>query len=161
MPGPPATAPPEAAKPDTAPSPPAGNAAIRFLPTQVVTSVQGSITVALVIENGSDVASAPMQLQFDPKVVRLTDIGRGDFLSSDGQVPVFTKNIMNDTGSAILNLNRQPGTPGSSGSGVLVTLILQGVGKGVTNVTIPNLSVRNSQGQVVASGSPSVAVTVK
>ena len=158
---PPATAPPEAAKPDSAPPAPAGNATVHFLPAQAQTNVQGAVTVALVIENSSDVVSAPMQVQFDPKVLRLSDIGRGDFLSADGQVPVFAKNIMNDTGTAVINLNRQPGTPGSNGSGVLVTIIFQGVGKGVTNVTIPNLSIRNSQGQVVASGSPSIAVTVK
>jgi len=158
---PPATAPPEAAKPGSAPPAPAGTATVRFLPAQTQTTVQGTITVALVIENGSDVASAPMQFQYDPKVVRLNDIGRGDFLSNDGQVPVFTKNIQNDNGTAIVNLNRQPGTPGSNGSGVLATMIFQGVGAGSTSVTIPNLSVRNSQGQVVASGSPSIAITVK
>jgi general secretion pathway protein D len=159
--GPPATAPPEGAKPDSGPPAPAGNATVRFLPAQTQTTVQGTITVALVIENGSDVASAPMQFQYDPKVVRLTDIGRGDFLSSDGQVPVFTKNIQNDNGIAFVNLNRQPGTTGSTGSGVLVTMIFQGVGNGTTTVTIPNLSVRNSQGQVVTSGSPSITIAVK
>jgi general secretion pathway protein D len=151
----------EAAKPDSATPAPAGNANVRFLPAQTQTTVQGTITVALVIENGSDVAAAPMQFQFDPKVVRLNDIGRGDFLSGDGQVPVFTKNIQNDNGTAIINLNRQPGTAGSNGSGVLVTLIFQGVGSGSTSVTIPNLSIRNSQGQVVASGSPSITIAVK
>jgi general secretion pathway protein D len=156
---PPPTAPPDAAKPDT--PAPAGNANVHFLPAQAQTTVQGAVTVALVIENASDVASAPMQLQYDPKVVRLNDIGRGDFLSNDGQVPVFTKNIQNDNGTAIINLNRQPGSPGSNGSGVLVTMILQGVGKGTTNVTLPNLTIRNSAGQVVASGSPSITITVK
>jgi general secretion pathway protein D len=157
---PPATAPPEGAKPDSGAAP-SGPATVHFLPAQAQTTVQGTITVALVIENGSDVASAPMQFQYDPKVVRLTDIGRGDFLSSDGQVPVFTKNIQNDNGMAFINLNRQPGTPGSNGSGVLVTMIFQGVGNGTTTVTIPNLSVRNSQGQVVTSGSPSITIAVK
>ena len=119
------------------------------------------MTVALVIENASDVTSAPMQFQYDPKVVRVNDIGRGDFLSNDGQVPVFTKNIQNDNGTAIVNLNRQPGTQGTNGSGVLVTIVLQGLAKGTTNITIPNLAIRNSQGQVVAAGSPSITVTVK
>ncbi|HXB67530.1 MAG TPA: cohesin domain-containing protein [Candidatus Acidoferrales bacterium] len=159
MPG--TTATPDAAKPNSTPPAPAGNTTVHFLPAQTQTTVQGTITVALVIENGNDVASAPMQFQYDPKVVRLTDIGRGDFLSGDGQVPVFTKNIQNDNGTAIINLNRQPGTAGSSGSGVLVTLIFQGVAVGSSTVTIPVFGVRNSQGQIVASGSPSIGITVK
>jgi general secretion pathway protein D len=161
--GPPATAPPiaDAAKlPDKA-SVPTGNASVHFLPEQAVTGVQGTITVALVIENGSDVASAPMQFQFDPKVVKLNDVGRGDFLSNDGQVPVFTKNIKNDAGAAFINLNRLPGTPGVNGSGVLATIIFQGVSTGTTTISVPNLSVRNTQGQVVASGTPTLTVTVK
>ena len=52
------------------------------------------------IEGATDVASAPMQIRFDPKMLRLNDVVRGEFLSSDGQQPVFTKNIMNDAGVA-------------------------------------------------------------
>jgi len=60
-----------------------------------------------------------------------------------------------------MNLNRLPNSPGVSGSGVLTTLIFQAVAKGVTNVTVPNLMVRNAQGQVVFSGSPQVLISVK
>jgi general secretion pathway protein D len=167
---PPATAPPmdssgmaPAAKSPTAAdaSKPVGNAVVRFLPPQMETTPQGSITVALIIENATDVASAPMQVSFDPKVVKMNDAGRGDFFASDGQVPLFTKNIQNDAGAAAMNLNRLPNTAGVSGSGVLTTLIFQGVAKGTTTVTVPNLTVRNAQGQVVFAGSPQMTVNVK
>jgi hypothetical protein len=94
-------------------------------------------------------------------MLRLNDVTRGDFLSSDSQPPVFTKNIMNDAGSAAIQLNRLPGSSGSSGSGIIAILNFQAVAKGSTAVTIPNLMVRNSQGQVVASASPRLMVTVK
>jgi general secretion pathway protein D len=138
-----------------------GNAVVRFLPPQVETTPQGMLTVALIIENATEVSSAPMQVSFDPKVAKLNDAGRGDFFSSDGQIPVFTKNIQNDAGAAAMNLNRLPNTPGVSGSGVLTTLIFQAVAKGSTTVTVPNLTVRNAQGQVVFSGSPQMTVNVK
>ena len=166
---PPATAPPMTAPPSNAPAadgPPAppkpvGNAVVRFLPPQVETNAQGLMTVSLIIENATDVSSAPLQVAFDPKVVKLNDAGRGDFFSSDGQTPVFTKNIQNDAGAAAMNLNRLPNTPGVSGSGVLTTLVFQAVAKGSTTVTVPNLTVRNAQGQVVFSGSPQLTITVK
>ena len=44
---------------------------------------------------------------------------------------------------------------------VLTTLIFQAVAKGSSTVTVPNLTVRNSQGQVVYSGSPQMTITVK
>ena len=168
---PPATAPPMTAPPATAPAPedaakPAapkqvGNAVVRFLPPQVETNPQGGITISLIIENATDVSSAPLQVSFDPKVLRLNDAGRGDFFSSDGQVPLFTKNIQNDAGAAAMNLNRLPNTAGVSGSGVLTTLSFQAIAKGSTTVTVPGLTVRNSQGQVVFSGSPQMTVNVK
>ena len=158
---PPATAPAaeEPAKP-VAPKP-VGNAVVRFLPPRVEINAQGTTTVALIIENATDVSSAPLQVTFDSKVVKLNDAGRGDFFSSDGQIPVFTKNIQNDAGAAAVNLNRLPNTPGVSGSGMLTQLTFQAVAKGSTTVTVPNLTVRNAQGQVVFSGSPQMTINVK
>ncbi|HTP34336.1 MAG TPA: cohesin domain-containing protein [Candidatus Acidoferrales bacterium] len=165
---PPATAPPETATAGTTPraqtpdsSNPAGSATVRFLPPVVNTSTGSSITVALIVENAKDVVSAPLQVQYDPKVVKLNDVGRGDFFSADGQVPVFTKNIQNDAGLAAINLNRLPGSAGSSGSGVLVTLVFQAVAPGTAAIRVPSLSVRDSQGLVVASGTPSMTINVK
>ena len=159
---PPATAPPLTPEntPAAAAKPP-GNATVRFVPPSIAANRNSTVTVALTIDNASDVASAPLTVQFDPKVLRLTDVGRGDFFSSDGQIPVFTKNIQNDAGTAIVNLNRLPQTPGASGSGVLVSFTFQCVNAGTSAVTIPNLTVRNTQGQTVFSGSPRIAVNVK
>ena len=147
------------AKPDTPKQ--IGNAVVRFLPPQIEVNPQGALTVALIIENATEASSAPLQVTFDPKVVKLNDVGRGDFFSSDVQIPLFTKNIQNDTGAAAVNLNRPPNTPGVSGSGVLATLIFQAVAKGSATVTVPNLTVRNAQGQVVFSGSPQMTINVK
>jgi general secretion pathway protein D len=175
---PPATAPPAAGPPMTVPpvnapgtppaapaapetTPPAGNASVSFSPAQVETRVASPVSVALIIQGGADVVSAPMQIQFDPRILRLNDIIGGDFLSSDGQQIVFTKNIMNDSGSATVQLNRQPGAPGVNGGGVLITLNFQAIARGMTAVNIPGLMVRNSQGQPVATGNPQVSIRVQ
>jgi general secretion pathway protein D len=164
---PPATAPPATAPPATAPPPPGapaaatGTARVHFTPAQVDTSQGANVVVTIALEGGTDVASAPMQIAFDPKFLRLNDITRGDFLSSDGQQPTFTKNILNDTGAATVQLGRLPGTPGVNGAGTLVTLNFQAVGKGSTAVLVPNLTVRNSQGQVVSTSSPQLTVNIR
>lgn len=157
----PGLAPPATAPPATADGQPATSSRVRFSPAQVETSTGSSFTVALSLEGGADVAAAPLQIRFDTKALRLNDVVRGDFFSSDGQQPVFTKQFDNEAGVATIQLNRLPGTPGVNGSGVLITLNFQAVGRGATSVTIPNLSVRSSQGQVLASGSPQLQVNVK
>ena len=169
---PPATAPPATAPPATAPpattTPAAGaqakpelTARVRFQPAQADTSSGATITASLAIDGATDVASAPMQIQFDPKILQITGVSRGDFLSQDGQQPLFTRDYRNDSGTASIQLSRMPGSPGISGSGVLVTLNFQAVGKGATAVTIRNLSLANSQGQSIAAGTAQLAVNVK
>ena len=68
---------------------------------------------------------------------------------------------MNDTGEATVNLARPPGTAGASGSGTLITLVFQAVGRGDTTVTIPNLTLRNSRSQPLATMSPKLVINVK
>jgi hypothetical protein len=171
---PPATAPPATAPPATAPplpglppatAPPAtappASTRVHFEPSQATASPSGRITVSLFIDGAADVASAPMQIQFDPKFLRLNDVTLGDFFSKDDRQPVFTKNILNDTGVAVVQLNRPPGSRGAGGSGTLVTLNFQAVARGATVVTVPNLAVRNAQGAVISNSTPQLNVTVK
>lgn len=170
---PPATAP--ALPPGMAPQPTGGTAPaspaagapaaaghVRFNPASVEAAVGQPVTLSLMIEGGSDVASAPMQVNFDPKVLQLNSVTPGDFLSADGQQPVFAKNVMNESGQASIQLSRLPGGAGvTAPSGTLVTLTFQAVGKGTTAVTIPGMIVRNSQGSPAASGSPQASITIK
>jgi general secretion pathway protein D len=163
---PPATAPPPPPLPLTPPAgagqaPPSPNTIVSFSPAQANTNVGGQISVDLVVTGGNDIASAPFEIQFDPKILRLNDVVQGDFLGRDGQQVNFTKNIQNDGGVAAIQLSRLPGAPGISGSGKLVTLSFQAVGPGAAMVSVPNLTLRNSQGQPGATATPSMTVNVK
>jgi general secretion pathway protein D len=170
---PPATAPPALAPPATAPPAapappgpggapvPAGSMRVYFEPSAAIANASERVTVSLLIEGGADVASAPMQIQFDPKFLRLNDVILGDFFSKDGRQPVFTKNILNDTGVAIIQLNHPPGSRGAGGSGTLVSLNFQAVARGTTVVMIPHLAVRNAKGAVISNSTPQLTVTVK
>ncbi|MBZ5723897.1 MAG: hypothetical protein LAP87_02765 [Acidobacteriia bacterium] len=160
---PPATAPPDAAPPATAPpETPAGPAArMRFNQTQMDKNVSDNFTLDLLVQGATDLTAAPMQILYDPRILKLNDIVRGDFWASDGQEPVFTKNIQNDTGTAVIQLARKPGSPGVNGNGTLLTLSFQVMGHGTGAVAAPNLTLKNSQGQTIGSGTPQVIVNVK
>lgn len=165
----PANAPPTAAVPPaTTPAPatqpaetPARPPQVTFAPAQIAAQLSAAVTVSLLVENAADLGSAPMQIKFDPKILRLNDIVRGNVLSADGQQPIFSKNIMNDTGEATVNLSRLPGTAGANGSGTLITLVFQAVGRGDTTVTVPNLTLRDSKSQPLATISPRLVINVK
>jgi len=164
---PPATAPPATAPPPTGDATPTapqpqGSARVYFSPASVDTSVGQNFSVTLVLDGGTDVAAAPMIAQFDPKFVKLNDIVQGDLFTAGGKAPVFAKNIQNDSGRASIQLNVAPSDPGVTiPSGRLVTLSFQAVAPGSSNIFIPFLTVRNSQGQPIATSSPKLTVNVK
>lgn len=138
---------------------PTGNAEVSFVPGQLSTLVGGNITMSLVMKNAANVFAAPLQIKFDPKVLRMTDVVNGDLIG--GQQVTFTKNIHNDTGVADVNLSRAPGSGGVSGSGTVVTLRFQAVGRGVATVSVPQFAARDVQGRIEAQGSPLAIVTVR
>lgn len=120
-----------------------------------------NITVSLAAASVTGAMNAPLQIHYDPKVLRLNDITAGNLMAMGNQQPTFTKNIQNDAGTATVQLTRPPGSPGVSGGGTLINLIFQAVGRGATNVTVPNMTLTGAQGQPVLNGSPQVTVNVK
>jgi Cohesin domain len=134
---------------------------VHFNPDQIDTTPSGLFTVAVAVDNASDLAAAHLQLQFDPKVLQLNEVTRGGLLAVDGQQPVPIKNVMNEAGSATIDLARQSGTAGVTASGTLMILQFQATAKGTVTVTAPSLVLRNSQGQVISQGSPQLTVNVK
>ena len=165
---PPATAPPEkpaaagAAAPATVPAKPTGPVKIQFEQSQITKNVGDSFTVTLQVENARDVVSAPVLLQYDPKILALSDVSAGKFWSGDGQEPQpATKNVQNEAGMATVALSRKSGSPSISGTGSLLTLTFTAVGKGTATISASNVTLNNSQNQMVGSGSPKMTVEVK
>lgn len=132
-----------------------------FVPSAPQTQTGQNVQVTLQMNNVSEIFSASLRLKFDPKMVKVTDVKLGPFLSSDGQRVTFSENTLNDTGEAIINLNRYPGAGGLSGSGGLLTFTLQPQAAGTAQVTVTDLTVRSAQLQPIAVTAPSMAITVK
>jgi general secretion pathway protein D len=165
---PPATAPPVTAPPATAPPAPAGPALpggparISFLPGVVNTTVNNAITVNLYAENVNDLLSAAAHMQFDPKILRITNIVAGDLPQRNAQALQPAKNILNEVGSADVSVSRGPGTPGISGSGGLFSVTFQAIGQGVTTVVVSNVTMNSSTSQPIPSNLPApLTVNVK
>jgi general secretion pathway protein D len=158
----PPVTPPIAAPPSSPPpAAPTASASVSFSPAQVETIMGGSFSVNLVMSNATDLFSAPLQIKYDPTVLKLNDVTQGNLMSSDGQQATFTKNIQNDAGEADITLNRLPGTGGVTGSGMLATLSFTTIGRGSVAVSAPAFSPSNSQGQPISNSSPLVTVNVK
>jgi general secretion pathway protein D len=156
-----APAAPAPAKP-AAPAPqPSSAMQLMLRPVLTQAQVGNTITLQLEVENAQDLFAAPFHLKFDPKLLRLVDVRAGGLLSGDGQTIIFTRNILNDTGDATVNLNRMPGTAGVSGSGSLAVFTFQTLKPGETAVTFSELTPRNSQLQPIQAAIPQATVRIK
>jgi len=158
---PPAIAPPATAPPATAP-PVVSSARVSFAPAPAEGPLGSAITVSLMVENASDLFTAPLRLQFDPKILRLNDVTPGGLLSSDGKPLLpMSKNIMNDTGEVSVTLSRAPGAGGVSGSGTLVNFVFQAQAKGTATVSLPDFALRDSKLQQISGAPAPLTVTVR
>ncbi|MDW8131958.1 MAG: cohesin domain-containing protein, partial [Bryobacterales bacterium] len=159
VPAPAAPAQPVPAAPQPVPVAPAVRISLK--PSEVVVAQGATFVVQVELENVQALFSAPFRVRFDPQLLRLNEVQPGGLLSGDGKQVNFSRSIMNDTGDAVVNLNRMPGSGGISGSGTLAVLTFEAVGRGATTVTFPGLLLRNYQLQPIAVEPPQLSVTIR
>ena len=85
------------------------------------------------VTGARDIASVPLQLQYDPSKLSLMNVGDGDFLGRDGQAVAL---VHRDDGPGTLTINasRPPGAVGVSGAGVVCVLTFQAKSPGNTPI---------------------------
>jgi general secretion pathway protein D len=143
------------------PGAPGGAAGLLFNPAKVQAQLRSQVVIALQGQNLTDVASVPVRLRWDPKVLRLEMIAAGALLAGDNKITSPSLDIRNDTGDASIDVNRVAGAGGVNGNGPLLQFTFTAVGKGITNVTITEAALKNSNQQPITLGAPTVSVTVQ
>jgi general secretion pathway protein D len=144
-----------ASGPGSAPAvnPPQGQPGkMRFEPGTLALKVGETKTVAVVVENVSDLFSIPMLLQYNPAVVSIEEFQHavsegqhGGFLSGGTQEIAIVSNINKEKGQAVISATRQPNTIGVSGSGTLLAIVIKGIAPGSSNLSIVQQNAKDSQ----------------
>jgi general secretion pathway protein D len=174
-PQPAAPQPSPAAPGEAAPPPPPGDAAmakqaaavtpdgakLAFQASATEVALNQTVTVNLNIANVKELFAAPMRIAFNSSILRLTEVSRGGFLSSDGAQVTFSETKLSDPGGVIVSMNRVPGAGGVSGQGTLLTLKFQAVGRGVAMLSFEELVLRDARLNNIAVQPPSMAIQVK
>ena len=136
-------APPPAAA--IAPASEAQNASLRFEPGTISLKAGETTTIGIVVQNMQDLYSIPMLLQFNPKVVSVEDVRQGGFLSGGTQQVAIVERVDKERGQAIISATRMPNTPGVSGSGTLVGVVVKGLAPGTSQLSIVQVNAKDSQ----------------
>jgi len=149
-PGPPmAQAPAAAAPAPAAPAPAAPSAdqtvKLRFEPATITVKAGETSTISLVVENAKDIYSLPVLIAFNPNVVMVEDVRQGGFLSGGTQPVALVQRVDKERGQAIISAARPPNTGGVSGTGTVLGIVVRGVAKGTSTLSIVQVSARDSQ----------------
>jgi len=126
------------------------------VPPASAQTVGSTFQVAVMLGNGRDVYSVPLQMQFNPKVLQLVNVDTGNFLGRDGQAVAL---VHRDDGNGLVTISssRPPNVAGVSGQGSLCTLTFKAVSVGDSNLALVKVGARNSaQANLPAVGSQAV-----
>ena len=154
---------PGAPAPTPAPPPPAANipppvqrqtnSTVSFSPSPLTLPSAGTATVNIV-GNGNDFYGVDLAIAFEPGAFNVREVREGGFLSRDGQIVAFVQRLETESGMARISLERPPGVAPVSGTGNLVTLVLErGPRRGDSKLRITEFNIRDAQ-QNVSAGRP-------
>jgi general secretion pathway protein D len=123
----------------------AQSARLRFDPQTLNLAPGQTATLGISVDNVNDLYSIPMILQFDPAVISIEDIQHGGFLSSGNQEIAIVQGGDKAHGQVMIAATRQPNTPGVSGSGTLLGIVVKALAPGNTNLSIVQVNAKDSQ----------------
>jgi general secretion pathway protein D len=134
-----------AAAPASAASVANPTAKIRFEPQSLSLKAGQTATLGVVVENVNDLYSIPLLLQYNPAVISVEELKHGGFLSGGTQEIAIVQQVFKDKGQAIISATRQPNTPGVSGSGTLIGVVIKALAPGSSNLSIVQVNAKDSQ----------------
>jgi general secretion pathway protein D len=138
----------------------AGTVALMFnAPAQPV-AVGSTFQVPIVLLGGTDVASVPIQVQYDPASLSLVNVNPGDLLGRDGNAVALVHRD-DGPGNITINAARPPGSAGVSGAGVVCVLSFQARASGQTALSMTRAAAVTSAQSVLPGKGNTVSITVK
>jgi general secretion pathway protein D len=141
---------------------------LSFAPSGITLKVGETRTIAVVVDNVSDLFSIPMLLQYNPAVMSIEDVQHavsegphGGFLSGGTQEIAIVSNVNKEKGQAIISATRQPNTPGVSGSGTLLGIVIKGLAPGNTTLSIVQQNAKDSKQRPISLVTSEATVQVQ
>ncbi len=134
---------------------------LRFDPPTLNLAPGQTATLGISVDNVTDLYSIPMILQYDPKVISVEEVQHGGFLSGGNQEIAIVQRVDKEHGQAMIAATRQPNTPGVSGSGTLMGVVIKALAPGATNLSIVQVNAKDSQLKPLALLTGEAAIQVK
>jgi general secretion pathway protein D len=138
-----------------------GAARLRFDPEQATARPGETLVIGVVVENARDLFSIPLMVQYDPAVLAVEEVRHGGFLGAGTQEVAIVQRIDAERGQATVSAMRQPNTPGVSGTGTVVGLVVRALAPGSSPLRIVQVNARDSQQRTLPMVSGEAVVRVQ
>ncbi len=122
-----------------------GGPRIHFEPATLNLTPGQTATVGVVVENVTDLFSVPMLLQYNQAIISVEEVRHGGFLSGGTQEIAIVQRVDKEHGQAIISATRQPNTPGVSGTGTILGIVIKALAPGTSNLSIVQVNAKDSQ----------------
>jgi general secretion pathway protein D len=126
-----------------------GASRVRFEPGVLNMKPGQTAVLGIAVDNVTDLFAIPMMLQYDPNLISVEEVQHGAFLSGGNQEIAIVQRVDAEHGQAIISATRQPNTPGVSGSGTLMGLVVKAKAPGTAKISIVQVNARDSQQKVI------------
>jgi general secretion pathway protein D len=136
-------------------------AKIHFEPQSLSLKAGQTATIGVVVENVTDLFSIPLLLQYNPAVISVEEVQHGGFLSGGTQEIAIVQQVFKEKGQAIISATRQPNTPGVSGSGTLIGIVVKALAPGSSNLSIVQVNAKDSQQKLISLVTTEATVQVQ
>lgn len=135
-------------------------ATLQFQPATVSLKAGDTMTIGLAVNNVNDLYSIPLLLQYNPAVIQVEDIKNGGFLSGGTQDIAIVHQEDQQRGQVVVSATRRPSTPGVSGSGTLLGIVIKAIAPGTSQLMVLQMNARDSQQKPIplTSGTASIQV---
>src|SRR5207237_9098387 len=97
----------------------------------------------------SHLVSTTEVLQYIPAVVSVEEVQHGGFLSGGTQEIAIVQQVFKEKGQAIISATRRPNTPGVSGSGTLIGIVVKALAPGSSNLSIVQVNAKDSEQKLI------------
>jgi general secretion pathway protein D len=125
------------------------SAQMRFEPRSLSLKTGQMATIGVVVDNVNDLFSIPFLVQYNPAVISVEEVQHGGFLQGGNQEIAIVTNINKEHGQAIISATRQPNTPGVSGTGTIMGIVVKAIAPGTSNLSIVQVNAKDSQQKAI------------
>ena len=115
----------------------------------------------MVVENVNDLYSIPFLLQYNPAVISIEEVQHGGFLQGGDQAIAIAQRVDKERGQAIISATRQPNTPGVSGTGTMMGIVIKALAPGTSNLSIVQINAKDSQQRPIPMVTSEASLTVQ